>query len=54
MESFYISITPYIRRNYRMGAFKVPLIRIPYWHYKNLCIEDLRLETSKFVVEGTL
>ena len=35
-------------------ANKVPLIRIPYWHYKNLCIEDLRLETSKFVVEGTL
>lgn len=35
-------------------ANKVPLIRIPYWYYKNLCIEDLRLETSKFVVEGTL
>ena len=27
----------------------IPLIRIPYTHYDNLCIEDLLLETSKFV-----
>ena len=32
---------------------KIPLIRIPYWHYKDLTIEDLRLETSKFIVDGT-
>lgn len=28
----------------------IPLIRIPYTHLKNLCIEDLLLETSKFIV----
>ena len=27
----------------------IPLIRIPYTHYTNLCLEDLLLETSKFV-----
>ena len=26
------------------------LIRIPYWHLKDLCIEDLKLETSKFII----
>jgi hypothetical protein len=28
----------------------IPLIRIPYTHYNNLCIEDLKLETSKFLI----
>jgi hypothetical protein len=28
----------------------IPLIRIPYTHYNNLCIEDLKLETSKFII----
>jgi hypothetical protein len=28
----------------------IPLIRIPYWHYDNLCLEDLLLETSKFII----
>lgn len=28
----------------------IPLIRIPYWHLKNLCLEDLKLETSKFII----
>lgn len=28
----------------------IPLIRIPYTHLDNLCIEDLLLETSKFIV----
>ena len=27
----------------------IPLIRIPYTHFNNLCLEDLLLETSKFV-----
>ena len=27
----------------------IPLIRIPYTHYDNLCLEDLLLETSSFV-----
>lgn len=28
---------------------KIPIIRIPYSHLKNLCIEDLQLETSNFI-----
>lgn len=28
----------------------IPLIRIPYTHYTELCLEDLLLETSKFVI----
>lgn len=28
----------------------IPLIRIPYWHLKDLTIEDLKLETSKFII----
>ena len=28
----------------------IPLIRIPYTHLKNLCIEDLKLETSEFII----
>ena len=27
----------------------IPLIRIPYSHYDNLCLEDLLLETSNFI-----
>lgn len=30
---------------------KIPLIRIPYIHYKDLCIEDLLLNSSTFIVE---
>lgn len=29
----------------------IPLIRIPYTHLKDLCLEDLLLETSKFIVK---
>lgn len=28
----------------------IPLIRIPYIHYNDLCLEDLLLETSKYVI----
>lgn len=28
----------------------IPLIRIPYWHLKELCLEDLQLETSQFII----
>ena len=28
----------------------IPLIRIPYTHFQNLCVEDLSLETSNYVV----
>lgn len=30
----------------------IPLIRIPYTHLDNLCIEDLKLETSKFIISA--
>ena len=29
----------------------ISLIRIPYTHLKDLCIDDLKLETSKFIVK---
>jgi len=29
----------------------IPLIRIPYTHYDNLCLEDLLLNKSKYVLE---
>ena len=29
----------------------IPLIRIPYTHLKDLCIEDLLLETSNFILQ---
>lgn len=28
----------------------IPLIRIPYTHFDNLCLEDLMLDTSKFII----
>ena len=28
----------------------IPLIRIPYTKYDSLCIEDLLLETSQFII----
>lgn len=28
----------------------IPLIRIPYWHYKDITIEDLKPETSQFLI----
>lgn len=30
----------------------IPLIRIPYWHLKDLKLEDLLLETSEYIVNG--
>lgn len=30
----------------------IPLIRIPYTHLKDLCIEDLLLETSPFIIDN--
>ena len=28
----------------------IPLIRIPYWHYNKITIDDLRPETSQFLI----
>ena len=30
----------------------IPLIRIPYTHYSNLCLEDLLLETTTFLIKN--
>lgn len=30
----------------------IPLIRIPYTHLKKICLNDLLLETSNFIVKG--
>lgn len=30
----------------------IPLIRIPYWRYDDLCLNDLKLETSQFIYKG--
>ena len=30
---------------------KIPLIRIPYTHLQNLTLDDLRLETSKYIMD---
>ena len=41
------------RDNYKNQWCKdnnIPLIRIPYWHLKDLKIENLLIETSKFIV----
>lgn len=37
------------KENYCLSN-NIPLIRIPYWHYENLCLEDLLLETTTFLV----
>ena len=29
---------------------QIPLIAIPYWHYNDITIEDLKPETSQFLV----
>ena len=42
------------RDNYKTNWCKennIPLIRIPYTHLNNLCLEDLLLETSKFIIK---
>lgn len=32
----------------------IPLIRIPYTIYDNLSLDDLLLETSKYIVKGDI
>lgn len=36
-------------KNQYCKEHNIPLIRIPYTHLDNLCLEDLLLETSKFI-----
>lgn len=37
-------------KNEYCKSHNIHLIRIPYTHYKNLCLEDLLLKSSKYVV----
>ena len=39
-------------KNQYCKKHNIPLIRIPYTHYENICLEDLLLETSKFLLKG--
>lgn len=38
-----------IKNNY-CKKNNIPIIRIPYCHYDNLCLQDLLLETSHFII----
>lgn len=38
-------------KNQQCKENNIPLIRIPYTHLKDLCIEDLKLETTTFLVK---
>lgn len=39
-----------IIKNTYCKEHNIPLIRIPYTHYNDLCIEDLLLETSNYII----
>lgn len=42
-----------IEKNNWCKENNINLIRIPYWHYNDLCLDDLLVETSKFIVRET-
>lgn len=50
-ESFEERHSRDIQKNEYCFNHDIPLIRIPYWHYDNLCLEDLLIETTKFEVK---
>lgn len=37
-------------KNQYCKKHNIPLIRIPYTHYNDLCLEDLQLKTSKYII----
>ena len=37
-------------KNEYCKSHNIPLIRIPYWHYDKITIDDLRPETSQFLI----
>ena len=41
-------------KNQWCKTHNIPLIRIPYTHFKNICLEDLLLETSNFIWKENL
>ena len=40
-----------LMKNQWCEEHNIPLIRIPYTRYDNLCLEDLLLETSQFIIK---
>lgn len=58
-ENYFFSKTQNLEETQKRDSVKnqwckehnIPLIRIPYTHLKDLCLEDLLLETSQYVVK---
>lgn len=49
-ESFKITQRNDKAKNEYCKTHNIPLIRIPYWHYDKITIDDLRPETSQFLI----
>ena len=49
-ESFEITQRNDKVKNEYCKTHNIPLIRIPYWHYNKITIDDLRPETSQFLI----
>ena len=49
-EKYSLNTQRDIIKNNQCLENNIPLIRIPYTHLKDLCIEDLQLETSKYII----
>ena len=49
-ENFKITQNRDKQKNDWCKKLNIPLIRIPYWHLQDLCIEDLLLETSEYII----
>ena len=51
-EAFAIRHSHDMQKNTYCLSNKIPLIRIPYWHYDDLCIEDLLINTTLFLLSA--
>lgn len=49
-SSFELTQQNDIIKNEYCKTHNIPLIRIPYWHYDKITIDDLRPETSQFLI----
>ncbi len=49
-EDFFIRQEHDKIKNEYCKTHNIPLIRIPYWHYNDITIEDLKPETSQFLI----
>ena len=49
-EQFAITQSHDNQKNIWCKQNNIPLIRIPYWHYNKLCLEDLQLDTTQFLI----